>query len=450
MTLLRRSTQAERRMLWEMFQKALPIIITQYSAIAMQLFDAWMLAKLGTTELAAIASSGMLILLMVTFGAGFMSAVITTVSQAFGRKNNEDVLTYGLHGILLAVCLGASFIVFYPASETLFLLCGHSGDLLKFETLYFQISLFSILPQILTVSLAYFFISIHRTWIAMLMGVSGFLANAVASYGLVFGALGFPQLGFVGAAWGTVIASSIQMVCLVLVFLRMLPKQRNQLFRFSSKKTRNLWDLGLPAAFHAAIDVLAWGVILVFFIQMFGEKDQAAAAILIRCLQTCYLPADGFASVMMSSVGHSLGANAIEEAQRKVSVALRAVITYMAGMGLLLYMARVPVIELFTTDTEVYRILMSSLVYVAVIQVFDSFNITYINALYAAGDTRWPSVVNAVLCLAIFIGGGVLVVVFFPTLGSPGIWMVAAIYIFFQGAFFWWRWHSMKWKTFLH
>ena len=98
---------------------------------------------------------------------------------------------------------------------------------------------------------------------------------------------------------------------------------------------------------------------------------------------------------------------------------------------------------------EVYSILMSSLVYVAVIQIFDSFNITYINALYAAGDTRWPSVVNAILCVVVFVGGCTLVVIFFPKLGSPGIWLVAAIYIFFQGAFFWARWVSMKWTVFL-
>lgn len=258
-----------------------------------------------------------------------------------------------------------------------------------------------------------------------------------------------PPLGFVGAAWGTVIASGLQMVLLLGVFTKMLPKERDEAISFSRSRVKRLWDLGLPAAFHEAIDVLAWGVILVFFIQMFGEKDQAAAAILIRCLQTCYLPADGFASVMMSSVGHSLGADAIEEAKHKVHIALKAVITYMASMGLLLFLARIPIIDLFTSDPEVVAILMSSVVYVAVIQIFDSFNITYVNALYAAGDTRWPSIINAILCAVVFVGGCSAVVLIFPALGSPGIWMVAAIYIFFQGAFFWARWKSNQWKAFL-
>ena len=122
---------------------------------------------------------------------------------------------------------------------------------------------------------------------------------------------------------------------------------------------------------------------------------------------------------------------------------------FLNRMGLLLYFARVPIIGLFTDDPEVVGILMGSLVYVAVIQIFDSFNITYVNALYAAGDTRWPSIINAILCLAVFVGGCVLVVAFLPALGSPGIWMVAAIYIFFQGAFFWARWKSDTWTVFL-
>ncbi|MDF1788573.1 MAG: polysaccharide biosynthesis C-terminal domain-containing protein, partial [Verrucomicrobiales bacterium] len=71
---------------------------------------------------------------------------------------------------------------------------------MNFETVYFQVSLISVAPQLIAIAAANFFIGIQRTGVAMIGSICGMVANVVCNYALIFGAFGVPKLGFVGAA----------------------------------------------------------------------------------------------------------------------------------------------------------------------------------------------------------------------------------------------------------
>ena len=65
----------------------------------------------------------------------------------------------------------------------------------------------------------------------------------------------------------------------------------------------------------------------------------------------------------------------------------------------------------------------------ALFQLFDSVGIMLIGSLRGAGDTKWPGIAN-VLCSWVFlVGGGLLTIELFPSLGSVGPWIAAAAFI---------------------
>ena len=427
---------------------ALPVIVTQYTAVLMQFIDAWLLGRLGATALAALASAGLAILLFLSFGTGFLAAVITKVSQSRGSNEEERGALYGWQGIYCAILLGAPFIAFWPLAENVFSLMGSKSTLLHLESEYFRYSLLSLTPQLIVVALSYYFIGIQVTRLTMFASFLGLLVNTLASSALVLGLFSLPQLGVRGAALGTLVASFAQVTYLLLCFFRSERASGRGIAppKLSIPQLRSLGRLGIPAALHASIDVLSWGVILILLIKQFDESHQAAAAILVRCIHLAFLPADGFASTMMSLVGHALGANRIDEARTLVAGAFRIVVIYMFGLGIILFIFRVPFMEFFAgNESDVVDIGSKAIVFVALFQFFDALNVTYTNALYAAGDTLWPSAANLVFCICIFVAGGTAVVSHFPHWGSLGIWFVATIYIAAQGSAFYWRWKSHRW-----
>ncbi len=432
---------------------ATPMIITQYASVVMQFVDAWMLGALGSAELAAVGPAGLLVQVAICYGAGYLSGVITLVSHAYGRGEHTTSLSCARQGLRAAAVIGIISVALWPAAPAIFPHFASTPAVLRYEIDYFQVSLLSIPPQLIAIAIANYFIGVQRTGIAMIGSIVGMLSNVVLNYTLIFGSFGFPQLGFIGAAWGTVTASCIQalIMCTLLVWhYRHIfhphdsPKRGHHAHREHRALLRRI---GLPAGVQGAIDILSWGVLLMWLIKPFGEEHQAAATVLMRCMQVSFLPADGFAAALHTLVGESMGKRDIKKAKHDASIALRIITFYMVGMGIIFYFNREPIMRLFSPDSEaVVQIGIRAMIFVSVFQLFDAFNVTFINALHGAGDTLWPSVVNAAFCLGILLLGGRLVTHHFPEFASLGVWFVSSTYIFAQGLAFFLRWHSGAWQ----
>ena len=218
---------------------------------------------------------------------------------------------------------------------------------------------------------------------------------------------------------------------------------RKQFCRDTSKLSwRPITTMGLPAAIQGAIDILSWGVVLTMLIGSFGTAHLAAATILIRCMQISFLPSDGLAAALQTMVGESLGRKRAHEARNITNIGLRLIVGYMVGMGVAFYFLRTHIMHFFSDDPAVVEVGIKAMVFVSFFQLFDAFNVTFINALHGAGDTLWPMLMNAFLSVAILWLGGSAVIHYQPHLASYGVWLVASIYIFAQGACFYVRWHS--------
>ncbi len=422
-----------------------PIIITHYTVVIMHVVDAWMLGRLGTTELAAVSTAPLLIMVLIGFGFGFVAVITTTVAQSMGKGLLEEGLRYGWQGVYAAMLEGVVCLGLWPLAEVVFQYFGKDAEVTRLEANYFRVSLLSVMPQLLYMAVSHYFFGRHRMMVVMVASLLGMILNAGLNYALIFGMFGAPKLGFIGAAWGTVAASWIQALMLMVVLLKAsLGKGRP--WRYSSRHFRKLCRLGAPAGVHVAIDIVSWGVLLIYLISQFGTDHKAAAAVLIRCMQMTFVPSDGLATALISLIGESVGKRDIAYARYQAKTAFQLIATYMVGMGMLFYLFRVELLSLFSADPRVIAIGVQAMVFVSFLQLFDALNVTYISALYGAGDTFWPSAMNLLLCILILVAGGFGISHAFPQLASIGIWLVATVYILAQGILFWLRWRSNHWE----
>ncbi|MBN1421425.1 MAG: MATE family efflux transporter, partial [Planctomycetes bacterium] len=186
------------------------------------------------------------------------------------------------------------------------------------------------------------------------------LANAVnilVNWVLIFGNLGAPRLGVLGAALGTVAAQAVSAVILFVVvyggFSRRLPARLSDLWRgIRWGILRELVRVSAPTAleqtvFHAAF--------LMFQRAIFHLGDAAVAAhrVAITVESLCFMPAFGFYVAASTLTGQYLGARDPDGAERALRQIVRWAFGSMLVLGMMLVAFHRDLAGLFVSTEEV-------------------------------------------------------------------------------------------------
>ena len=442
----RQSQGAARR---EVLYMALPMIVAMASSTVMHFVDSWMVSRVGTSEIAAVAPAGAWVFILIGFLIGLLSCTSTFVGQSFGAGNYRDCARYAWQGVYISLVLGGAAILLWPTAPALFAAVGHGAEVQQREVIYFQVRLFSITGLTMSVALGSFFQAVSRPRIPMVVVILANVVNAVLDYVLIFGKLGFEPMGIRGAAIATVIASSIQGLIMLAVFLTPSFNEK-----FSSRRTAQwdwhrigrLFNIGWAAGLNFALDVASWSVFTNFLVGRLGDIPLAASNIANQIMHLSFMPTFGLSMATTALAGQWIGRNEFGEAKRRTYIALKIAMAYMFTMGMLFLLFRRQLISFFRNDPEVVAIGSSILIVAAVFQIFDAIAIVTRGALKGAGDTRWVAAFTVGYAWLVFLPASYLMA-FKLGLGAVGAWMGAAVYIFCLALTLLWRYHSDRWRT---
>jgi putative MATE family efflux protein len=448
----------KNREILEVASLGVPIVVNHASFSLMQFTDAWIAGKLGSAALAAIMPASAMISLLSIFGIEALTTVSTQVSQHVGKGRRKACGGVTWQGIYCGLCFGWACLIYFPTAELIFrTLFGNQAStsaqlnaLVKLEVDYFQVSLLSLAPLMVNTAVGNFLTGLGQSLSMMMAALLGVAANTILSYCLAFGWGGIPALGFVGIAWGTLFATLLQMLVLILLFLG--PKRMRHEFRtscagFGTKRAFRLVKNGIAAGMHGCVDYLAWGVVLTWLISFSGESHLAAQAIMVRCITLSFLPAEGMSLALATLVGTSVGQRDYLQARRYARAGFILNAAWMSLMALIYLFFGHSIIQLFTGDPAIIEAASAAIQWVAAFQFFDALNVTYSNALQGAGDISWPSAINLTISLVVLLGGGLSVVTFLPGSASSGVWAVATLYVVAHGVIYFLRWHGREWQN---
>jgi len=302
--------------------------------------------------------------------------------------------------------------------------------------LYFQINVLGVGPTLIAVAANNFFTGIHRPGVSLVATVIANVFNIIANYALIFGHFGFPQLGVAGAAWGTVAASIVNAVLLVVWMMRPTYVATYRVFESwqpSGKRLLGLLKVGTPMGFQFFVDVGMWAVFTAAIVGAFGTVHLAANNIAFRFIELSFMPAVGIGIALTAAVGKAIGRGRLDLAKRTVRAAFGLCVGYMGAVGLGMLLFRHHLIDLLSDDPEVIRWGGYILICCAIFQVFDAMYITFSHALQGAGDTFWPMIVGTLYVVLIFLGGAIAAMYFVPQWGSVGPWIAATVYVIALG-----------------
>jgi len=445
-----------RRKLWRL---AWPAIAGNISQTMLNLVDTMMVGHVSAIAVGAVGLGGQVSWFMFPIMMSVSIGVLALVARFVGagdKETAEEVLEQGLY---MAFLLGIPIMLFgWLVGKDVLIIMGAKGTVLNIAYRYLVV-LFAFYPvRFVSFTLFSAIRGAGDTKTPMKLGIIMNIVNAVMDYLLIYGKLGFPRLGPVGAAWASGIGISVSFVLvLYLILSGKLVLKLKLRWRFSLTMAKRIMRIGIPTLIDRSLFSF-YSFLYMSIVTRFGKVALAAHQVGLRIESIAYMPAFGFNVATSTLVGQNLGAGKPEDAENTVYEALKLIGLFMGAMAVVLIVFPRYLIMPFLSPSDpsynkVMHLAVIYLIIAAISEVPLGWMFVLSGALRGAGDTRSPMYVTAVSKLlfriipAYLLGFGfTLFGHTFEGLGVVGAWIAMTEEIFVSTVILWWIFRRGKWK----
>lgn len=364
------------------FLIAVPIIVQNGITNFVGLLDNIMVGRVGTEQMSGVAIVNQLMFVFNISIFGAISGAGIFGAQFFGCKDHKgvrDTFRFKIYACLGLVLLG--ILIFALWGEELILLYLHGEEqneaalqaALMYGKDYLKVMMIGLLPfgveQIYSSTLR----ECGETVVPMKAGIAAVLINLVLNAILIFGLLGFPALGVVGAAIATVISRYIQMLIVIIWTHKHVEKApfiegAYESLKIPGNLVTNIMKKGVPLM----LNEILWSVGMAMLMQCYSMRGLDAVAALnisstITNLFNVVFIAMG--SALSIVVGQLLGAGKLEEAKdADTKLIVLTVMSCLVMGGLLVLFA--PFFPMLYNTTDAVRGLATSFMQVSACCMF--------------------------------------------------------------------------------
>jgi MATE family multidrug resistance protein len=383
----------------KMLALGLPVAGTQVSTMLLGVVDAVMVGHVSVEAMAAASLANVWIWATFLFAQGALMGLDPIVAQAHGARDGERA-GRALHaGFAVALGLSAALAVLWLFTERVLLLTGQDPELARGAHAYTLVQIPSI-PFFLVYSALRQYLQ-GREYVrpALFVIAAANVLNVLFAWALIFGHLGLPPLGLVGAgiaACLTRVASGVGLVALVAGFGlhrgAWVPVSRGSL---RARELRELAAYGLPVAIQVSLEAWAFsGAALL--VGHLGAEALAAHTIALNLASLSFMMPLGIAQGAATRVGNLLGAREPAAAQRAawVSLGLGAGVMSLSAVAFVALREGLP--RLYTPDAAVGAACAAIMPIAAAFQIFDGTQVVGCGILRGMGRVRPATAFNLI------------------------------------------------------
>ncbi len=435
---------------------SLPLIISMCSHTVMLFTDRLFLGWYSLDALAAATPAGMTSFMFYCFFGGIVSFTNTFVAQYIGADQTRRVGGAIWQALYFAFAAGALLALMAWLGDPIFAMAKHHREVRHLEVVYFKILMWGSVLSLAHDVLGCFYSGRGLTKPVMAVNLLGMALNVPLDYVLIFGRMGFPEMGVAGSAWATVASHGVMAAVFAFLVFR---KKNDAVFgvrsqrRFDADLFKRLVKFGLPAGAQSFVDLLAFTFFLLI-VGRLGREALAATNLAFALNMLAFMPMLGFTIAVATLVGQAIGAGRPERGETAASSALILTMAYMWIVAMLFMLAPGPLCEFFHSPTEDHEAFerikglgMVLLRFVAFYSLLDALNVIYSGALKGAGDTRYIGWTIFILSLGVLITPLYLAVVVFG-FGLYLAWIFPTLYVCLLAILFRRRFRQGKWKSF--
>tara|TARA_B110000238_G_C16140795_1_gene446131 strand:+ start:2968 stop:4347 length:1380 start_codon:yes stop_codon:yes gene_type:complete len=413
---------------------AAPVMLGMLGHTFVSFVDNIMVGQIGTAELAAVSLGNSFMFIAMSIGIGFSTAITPLIAEADSANNFDRAKSTFKHGLFLCTVLGIVLFLGVFFAKPLMYLMKQPKEVVELAIPYLDLVAFSLIPLVVFQALKQFSDGMSMTKYPMYATLIANIVNVVLNYLLIFGKFGFPELGIVGAAYGTVIS---RFIMLAYLWWLLANKERSRalvtnikFFVLEKLMLRKLINLGAPSAMQMFFEVAIF-TSAIWLSGLLGKNAQAANQIALNLSSMTFMVAMGLSVASMVRVGNQKGLRNFK-ALRRIAFSiflLGILLAVFFGAVFFLFHKSLPKIYVdfndvtnYADNLEVVAIASQLLFAAAIFQISDTIQVIFLGALRGLQDVKIPTIITFIsywvigFPISFFLGKEEMY-------GSFGIWL---------------------------
>ena len=413
---------------------AAPVMLGMLGHTFVSFVDNIMVGQIGTAELAAVSLGNSFMFIAMSIGIGFSTAITPLIAEADSSDNLKQARSSYKNGLFLCTVLGIVLFLGIYFSKSVMYLMKQPQEVVELAIPYLDLVAFSLIPMIIFQAIKQFSDGMSMTKYPMYATLLSNIINIILNYLLIFGKFGFPEMGIVGAAYGTLV-SRIVMVLYLWILLRYNKRSKRivrdiKFFVLDFLMIKKIINLGSLSAMQMFFEVAIFTA-AIWLSGLLGKNPQAANQIALNLSSMAFMVAMGLSVASMIRVGNQKGLKNYKEL-RRIAFSLFLLGVLLAIFFALLFFIfhkSLPSIYVNLNDTtnyvdnmEVISIASKLLIAAAFFQISDSIQVVVLGALRGLQDVKIPTILTFIsywvvgFPISYFLGKEEM-------FGSFGIWL---------------------------
>lgn len=344
---------------------AVPIMVQNGITNFVGLLDNIMVGRVGTEQMSGVAIVNQLLMIYNLSIFGAISGAGIFGAQFFGCKDHKGVrhiFRFKIYACLIITLISVGILYFWGEPLIMLYLHDEGGGqslqaALTYGKQYLMVMLFGLFPfgveQIYTSTLR----ECGETVVPMKAGIVAVLLNSALNFVLIFGYLGFPKLGVVGAAVATCVARYVQAAIVVVWTHRHVEEVPFIEGAYASPNIPlELTERVILKGFPLMINEILWSAGMAMLMQCYSVRglDTVAAINISSTISNLFnVVFIAMGSAISIIVGQLLGAGKMEEAKETDTKLIAFSLASCVVMGGLLILFAPFFPRFYNTSTEV-------------------------------------------------------------------------------------------------
>ncbi len=381
---------------------SLLIVISLQSLISLgvALVDNIMLGIYDETAMSGAALANQIQFLLQMVIGGIASGVVVLGAQYWGKSETEPIkhiISVGMKFAILAGLIFFTAMFFFP-QQTLRLLTNEQ-DIIDEGIKYMRIMSVTCIVFAISNTLVMSLRSVETAFIGTLMAAITMVINIAMNYCLIFGNLGFPELGIRGAAIATLTCWTIELV-IILVYIRFIDKKLKatlkSIFSFDFSYLRDYIKTSLPIVLSGSF----WGVAQAAQTSILGHMGAASiaanaiAAVIFQVVSVFAVSSANASSVI---IGKTVGENRLDKV--KAYTVTMQVLFVLIGIvsGAILFAIKDAIIDIYSISEETRQLSSAFIIILSITMVGTAYEFPVASGIIqGGGDTKYAFIIEMI------------------------------------------------------
>lgn len=376
------------------YKLAWPIILASITHVMFGVTDTLMIGNLSTADLAACAFGSSLFFFVAILGFGIANATSPLVARAIGSHNQTLAAMVLKHSLLISVIIGFILSIILAAMAFFIEEFGQTTEVAIKAKPFIIILAVSIIPSLLFQVYRQYLEAQEKPKLPMFYSVAALLLNVLLNYAMIYGKLGLPQLGLVGAGVATLISRSFLALAMIYeVHFRGQFLKNEMATPWRTGVFKEILGLGVPSGFILLFEVGAFSFSSIMA-GWINKESLAAHQVVLSFGSITFMVPLGLSFAASIRVGNGYGRKNIQAMKTSIKAAFIFAVVFMSLTTISFILLRNYLALPFSSDEKVLAIAPMLFLTAGFFQLFDGIQVTSMGILRALADMKVPFIIT--------------------------------------------------------